>query len=1116
MTSSHTDLWSFLELDRIIPQHLGVSEAVLDSVIFCHQDDSLWPMSQPLMLKKKFDEIFEASKWTKAVDNLKLLRKGHVSVLKEHRIWEVNLKANKDKGERVKKIAWELQAELDDLNVQLVAIDKELKVAMNFKVTKKEEAEQATGIVNNLNASMAQVEFFDGQIEHLKKTLVELKEPDNWLRTTLAQYEERMAQYQIEKDGYNNQYGQLNHDLTATRTELSEKQAERGQYQAQKEAYEDKLVARSHLVKEQARRLEIRGYNGDINESQVLDFTSRLRKLSQEKDRELERIKKETDDELRQSSASLKELDNLRTIATQERLTARQTITKNDKKLEALQREVDSINMDEGGKAVIVASLKDIQGRLRAAETQFADIGYDEALKSQKNELRDLGEEDDRLRIEQHQCNKLAAERASLEVVKSNLQKAKTNLDTLTSTYGERISALIGSDLRFDNLEREFQAVLDQRELTLADTKKQQTGTAADLSQTEYKLKTIRETLEKKKEQEKDYQLAVLKSILDEHGKPLNSIDDYEGELLSIETDRNEIKKEIDGYAYVNDFYDKCLSTVNKHNKCKLCERPFADKRERSSALDKINKKLAEDARSELEENLGSIEVDLQKAIAARPQFDSLKVLSQETDALEKDFKDEQRAKDGILQKLNRDDDAVNRQLSSTREAEALKSTVSSIARGSTSIAEMEAEVSRIASQQTHSSSSLSLDELNEKSEACKQRMQSLRLKYEKTVADKEIARSKLSNLENESSTANNKLSNAQHALDNKNAKLSLVREYRDSNDQQRDTIQRVDTELQGLEPRFKITNAKNDEVKQRGRSRERDLQVEKDRLTDTVNQFNLVESDINKYIDAGGPQRLAAAQRGIKVLDQKLQSIGEEITAVAQKGNEIKNLLDDSDRTKRNIEDNIHYRDMLRKQEELNIKIAELEESHVTDDLKRLAQEADNADKHYQKLAAKRGNLFGLISGKDNELLRLMTEYENEYQDAKEKYREAHIKVETTKAAIEDLGKYEHALDNAIMKYHSLKMDQINRIAGELWQNTYQGTDVDTIMIKSDNENASASATRRNYNYRVVMVKQDTEMDMRGRCSAGQKVLASIIIRLALAECFGANCGVCPQSPIR
>ena len=40
-------------------------------------------------------------------------------------------------------------------------------------------------------------------------------------------------------------------------------------------------------------------------------------------------------------------------------------------------------------------------------------------------------------------------------------------------------------------------------------------------------------------------------------------------------------------------------------------------------------------------------------------------------------------------------------------------------------------------------------------------------------------------------------------------------------------------------------------------------------------------------------------------------------------------------------------------------------------------------------------------------------------------------------------------------------------------------------------------------------MLKDKNEMDMRGRCSAGQKVLASIIIRLALAESFGIQCGI-------
>lgn len=81
-------------------------------------------------------------------------------------------------------------------------------------------------------------------------------------------------------------------------------------------------------------------------------------------------------------------------------------------------------------------------------------------------------------------------------------------------------------------------------------------------------------------------------------------------------------------------------------------------------------------------------------------------------------------------------------------------------------------------------------------------------------------------------------------------------------------------------------------------------------------------------------------------------------------------------------------------------------------------------------------------------------------------------------------------------------------RLAGiirELWHTTYRGSDIDTIEIQADTEKKGNRAHR----YRVVMVKGDSALDMRGRCSAGQKVLASLIIRLALAETFGLNCGI-------
>lgn len=49
---------------------------------------------------------------------------------------------------------------------------------------------------------------------------------------------------------------------------------------------------------------------------------------------------------------------------------------------------------------------------------------------------------------------------------------------------------------------------------------------------------------------------------------------------------------------------------------------------------------------------------------------------------------------------------------------------------------------------------------------------------------------------------------------------------------------------------------------------------------------------------------------------------------------------------------------------------------------------------------------------------------------------------------------------------------------------------DIERIEIRSDEDDGSGAAKlRRSYRYRVVMVKGGTELDMRGRCSAGQKV---------------------------
>jgi DNA repair protein RAD50 len=63
------------DMDRIIPENLGVSPAIIENVIFVHQEDSNWPMQEGKVLKTKFDDIFESTRYTKALEALTKTKK---------------------------------------------------------------------------------------------------------------------------------------------------------------------------------------------------------------------------------------------------------------------------------------------------------------------------------------------------------------------------------------------------------------------------------------------------------------------------------------------------------------------------------------------------------------------------------------------------------------------------------------------------------------------------------------------------------------------------------------------------------------------------------------------------------------------------------------------------------------------------------------------------------------------------------------------------------------------------------------------------------------------------------------------------------------------------------
>ena len=216
-------------------------------------------------------------------------------------------------------------------------------------------------------------------------------------------------------------------------------------------------------------------------------------------------------------------------------------------------------------------------------------------------------------------------------------------------------------------------------------------------------------------------------------------------------------------------------------------------------------------------------------------------------------------------------------------------------------------------------------------------------------------------------------------------------------------------------------------------------------------------------------------------------------------------------DRLQMQMRANLQYRDLLAKEK---AKKDEMMKSQAA--LSKADPKANQSAQEYNKLQAKMRDLEterAKFEGSKTTVTRNVENIkvqlkEKQYKRIDAEHREKLIEHKTVQMAVEDLNRYYKALNAALMRFHETKMADINKSITELWNKTYKGSDIDGIAIKTEDEGQTADG-RRKQTYRVVMRKGDSTLDMRGRCSAGQKVLASLVIRLALAETFCINCGI-------
>ncbi|SGZ55535.1 CIC11C00000005645 [Sungouiella intermedia] len=307
---------------------------------------------------------------------------------------------------------------------------------------------------------------------------------------------------------------------------------------------------------------------------------------------------------------------------------------------------------------------------------------------------------------------------------------------------------------------------------------------------------------------------------------------------------------------------------------------------------------------------------------------------------------------------------------------------------------------------------------------------------------------------------------------------------------------------LQDLRDNFKVKSEEYEDLKNLCTKQEDTSRSMLDDLSSTLLTFERILEAIESY-ELNDKEQVEQIKEKLTETTTQVQNLEHSKSELELEIKQLEAAINDATKVERNIQDNVELRqtenELDRIQQTLNeidIQNAEVEkEKYQAASQKLRSQITDLNSQHFGKV--------GEVKQINDQIQHLQNELSTEFKNIDKQYHSEWIKLQTNLLVSNDLQTYSQALDNAIMKYHSMKMDEINRILRELWNQTYRGTDIDGIEIKCD------VAKGRSYNYRVVMYKKNSELDMRGRCSAGQKVLTSILIRLALAECFGTNCGM-------
>ncbi|CAM4588312.1 DNA repair protein RAD50 [Lepidochelys kempii] len=1093
------------EIDREMISALGVSKSVINNVIFCHQEESNWPLSEGRALKQKFDEIFSATRYIKALETLRQVRQKQSLRVKECQTELKYLKQNKEK-------AREIQDHLSNREAQLAASKENVKSIENRLDPLKNrlaEIEQNLAKVVRLDNEIKALDSRKRQMEKDNQDLQQKMEKvfqgtDDQLRDmyqnhqrTVKEKERRLTDCQRELDRASKECQRFNR-------EKSELLVEQGRLQLQADRHQQDIRTRDSLIQTLAALLELDGFERTpFNERQINSF-HKLVKERQEREAETasqlmrefaekETMKQKQIDEIRDKKTGLEKIIDLKSDI------------QNNKQLELKNVKYELNQLEESSDRILELDQELIKAEceLDKAEKNSNVEALELEVHKLQNEKANLDKVLRKLDQEMEQLNLHTTTITQMDMLTKDKVDKEEQIRKIKSRHIDELTSLLGY---FPN-KKQLEDWLHAKTREINQTRDKLAQLNKELASAEQNKNHTSIELRKKEEQLSNYE----DKLFDVCGSQ-----DFDSDLYKLQDEIEKTSKQRAMLAGATAVYSQFITQLTDENQscCPVCQRVFQTESELEDVISDLQSKLRL-----APDKLKSTESELKRREKKRDEMMGLKPIRQTIAELkEKDIPDLRNK----LQNVNRD---IQRLKNDVEEQETLLGTVmpeeesakaclqdiTLMERYQTDLRDVERKIAQQANKLQGVDLGRTVIQVSQEKQEKKHLWDTVTGKIElnqKLKQDQQTQIQQLKSTVNELKAEKLQISSnmqRRQQLEDQTVELStgvqsLYREIKEAKDQ----LFPLEATLEKLQrERVDLINKKNTSNK---------ITQEKiNEIKEKVKNIHDYVKEIEKYIQGGKEDYKKQKESELDEVKTQLADCEKQKEKINKEMGTIRQDIDTQKIQERWLEDNLTLRkrneELKEVEEERKQNLKEMGEMKVP----QLKNERQRLEEKIEDLKRNHSLALGRQHGFEEEIIRFKKELrESQFKDAEEKYREMMIVMRTTELVNRDLDMYYKALDKAIMTFHSMKMEEINKIIRDLWRSTYRGQDIEYIEIRSDaDENVSASDKRRSYNYRVVMIKGDTALDMRGRCSAGQKVLASLIIRLALAETFCLNCGI-------